>query len=237
MYSEKEWQIIERVKTDPYNLSSRALSELRHFILPSWSDLPEGIRSDRLITYTNSYLKRLFGEEGLLTKTMVQNYLKWGLLPGLTGRKYNKQHVAWCLAIGMLKQILNISDIKFGIIILRYSMDSEELYNAFREIFRHEINLSINHLSNFIEQHESKTRMVFNGSLTAEDTPPVNKHHLLLTAAIRALVMKIFIRSTIDSYDLDILESASNLNFKDMRDSDICYAANYRPKKNQLPED
>ncbi len=51
-------------------------------------------------------------KEKLLTKTMINNYTKEGLLKSIKGKKYSKQHILQMLLIYNLKQALSISDIK-----------------------------------------------------------------------------------------------------------------------------
>ncbi len=51
-------------------------------------------------------------EDKLLTKTMINNYSKEGLLKPIKGKKYSKEHIIQMLIIYELKQVLSIGDIK-----------------------------------------------------------------------------------------------------------------------------
>lgn len=51
-------------------------------------------------------------QEKLLTKTMVQNYSKAGLVQPVKGKKYTPEHVVQMLAIYALKRTLTIGEIK-----------------------------------------------------------------------------------------------------------------------------
>ena len=88
---------------------------------PAWEELP-GIPLDQVILYLGESLE-LFQREGssLLTSSMINNYVKTGLIPhpektGLIPhpdkKKYTKEHLAGLMAVCMLKQVLPIQDIK-----------------------------------------------------------------------------------------------------------------------------
>ena len=50
--------------------------------------------------------------EGLLTKTMINNYSKDGLIKPIKGKKYSKEHVVVMIFIYYFKGILSISEIQ-----------------------------------------------------------------------------------------------------------------------------
>ena len=50
--------------------------------------------------------------ESLLTKTMINNYSKDGLIKPIKGKKYSKEHILQMLLIYRLKQTLSIQQIK-----------------------------------------------------------------------------------------------------------------------------
>lgn len=51
-------------------------------------------------------------EDKLLTKTMINNYSKAGILQPIKGKKYSKEHILQMLFIYNLKQTLSIADIQ-----------------------------------------------------------------------------------------------------------------------------
>lgn len=83
--------------------------------LPAWDDLPAiPLYMDQVILYLSESL-RLFqpeGEPSLLTSSMINNYVKTGLIPHPDKKKYTKEHLAGLMAVCMLKQVLPIQDIK-----------------------------------------------------------------------------------------------------------------------------
>ena len=68
---------------------------------------------DQIVTLLENNLGGLRRTEGekLLTKTMVNNYSKDGLLKRIKGKKYSKEHVLMILLIVGLKRGLSVQDI------------------------------------------------------------------------------------------------------------------------------
>lgn len=73
-------------------------------------DLPDlSLYMDQIITL---FADKTQAPDGLLTKTMINNYSKEGLLKPIKGKKYSKEHVLQMLLIYRLKQTLSIQQIK-----------------------------------------------------------------------------------------------------------------------------
>ncbi len=79
--------------------------------LPAWEMLPDiGLYMDQVITL----MERTFSPalpKGEITKSMVNNYVKVGLLPRPVSKKYDREHLAVLLMIGVLKQALSMEGI------------------------------------------------------------------------------------------------------------------------------
>ena len=79
--------------------------------LPDWEALPDiGLYMDQVITL----MERTFGgalPKGEITKSMVNNYVKVELIPRPIGKKYDREHLALLLVIGVLKQALSMESI------------------------------------------------------------------------------------------------------------------------------
>lgn len=113
---------------------SKTMSEVK---LALWNDLPDfAIYCDQLlqIVTDNLYFMQL-GDEKLITKSMVNNYVKWGMMPKPVKKKYEKLHIAYVIVITILKQILPISKIKEGIQLQVALHGNESAYDAFCEAF------------------------------------------------------------------------------------------------------
>jgi len=81
-------------------------------VLPG-SDIPElDLYIDQILTLFADRLGEGLGEsEKPLTKTMINNYSKAGLLGQISGKKYSKENILQMLMIHVLKQSLSMQDI------------------------------------------------------------------------------------------------------------------------------
>lgn len=91
--------------------NSKQASQMLQFSCPRWAQLP-GIElyMDQVTGYLNEVFAPLCppGEEKILTKAMVNNYVKQKVMAPPTKKKYGRTHVAQLLAICALKQVLSI---------------------------------------------------------------------------------------------------------------------------------
>ena len=86
------------------------LEEPLYFQEVEISDLPDlDLYMDQIITL---FSEKTQEPEGILTKTMINNYSKEGLLKPIKGKKYSKEHILQMLLIYRLKQTLSIQQIK-----------------------------------------------------------------------------------------------------------------------------
>ena len=86
---------------------------IKHHI-PRWNELPEiDLYLDPVVNYLEKYLGILNvnRDEKIITKTMINNYVKLGIMPAPEKKKYNKSHIAYLMVICILKQVYSIGDI------------------------------------------------------------------------------------------------------------------------------
>lgn len=108
--------------------------ELVDVHLPRWHELPEiELYMDQVITLVERYLSPVILKEKhtLLTSSMVNNYVKLGLIPAPNKKRYNQKHLAFLIAITLLKQVLTIPEIKQGILYQGAVDGIREAYNLF----------------------------------------------------------------------------------------------------------
>lgn len=101
-----------------------------------WDRLPEiYLYMDQVLTYMNKQLRLYERDEGanLLTSSMINNYVKDGVLPRPEQKKYSREHLAILTVICMLKQVLSIQDISALVKILLQNASQSEMYNRFCE--------------------------------------------------------------------------------------------------------
>jgi DNA-binding transcriptional MerR regulator len=101
-----------------------------------WDRLPEiYLYMDQVLTFMDKQL-HLFErneETCLLTSSMINNYVKDGVLPRPERKKYSREHLALLTVICMLKQVLSIQDISALISSLLKDASQNEMYDRFCE--------------------------------------------------------------------------------------------------------
>jgi len=88
---------------------------IEEFRLPRWEKLPEiELYLDQVVKYLEDYLAPFHTDksEKLITKTMINNYVKHGVLKPPVKKKYTKSHMAHLFVICLMKQVYSINDIK-----------------------------------------------------------------------------------------------------------------------------
>ena len=76
--------------------------------LPRWNELPEiDLYLDQVVNYLEKYLGILSSndDDKIITKTMINNYVKQGIMPAPEKKKYGKTHIAYLMVICILKQV------------------------------------------------------------------------------------------------------------------------------------
>lgn len=101
-------------------------------------DIP---KIDLYMEQTISFLEQEMGDtlrrndEAVFTKTMVNNYTKFGILPRPEKKKYNRDHIISLVYIFLLKQILSIQDIKSFFTLLGEERPENEKLETMYAIF------------------------------------------------------------------------------------------------------
>ena len=101
------------------------------------SDIPSlDLYMDQIMTLFDNYLNdhKRHEEDKLLTKTMINNYSKEGILKPIKGKKYSKEHILQMLLIYSLKNTITIQEIKK--VLLPYHEDTKEIEPILSEILR-----------------------------------------------------------------------------------------------------
>lgn len=101
-------------------------------------DIPSlDLYMDQIMTLFDVHLSdnKRYESDKLLTKTMINNYSKEGLLKPIKGKKYSKEHILQMLLIYSLKNTISIQEIKK---VLQPYHDEEDkiepIYNQFLEL-------------------------------------------------------------------------------------------------------
>ena len=93
-------------------------AEIKDFHLPRWNELPTiDLYIDQLVSLLEQYLAGYIKNDNekddkIITKTMINNYVKHSVIKPPINKKYNKEHIASLFVIFVLKQVYSINDIK-----------------------------------------------------------------------------------------------------------------------------
>ena len=107
--------------------------------LPYWDELPElDLYMDQVIVLMEKYFSwysEMDPDTKLITPSMINNYVKLGIMPAPIKKKYSRIHIAYLLIICSLKSVIPISEIKSLIERRIASSSIEDLLNYFSELF------------------------------------------------------------------------------------------------------
>ena len=123
--------------------------DIKNFHLPRWDELPNiDLYIDQLVSFLEQYLAGYIKndnekEEKIITKTMINNYVKHKAIKPPVNKKYNKEHMASLFVIFILKEVYSIHEIEKLIslaietspIELAYDRFCSELEKAIRIVF------------------------------------------------------------------------------------------------------
>ncbi|MCH4238968.1 MAG: DUF1836 domain-containing protein [Oscillospiraceae bacterium] len=101
--------------------------------LTPWDRFPDiYLYMDQVLTFMENQL-HLFKQDSnsLLTSSMINNYVKDGVLPRPEKKKYNRDHLVRLTILCLLKQVLSIPDIHILLDSLRDYKDIYGLYKYF----------------------------------------------------------------------------------------------------------
>lgn len=153
----------------------RFRKELLAVKLIRWDSLPDfGLYSDQVLTIIESQLSffQISEIENTITPTMINNYVKNGIIDRPIKKKYYKAHIAKLIVISLLKQVLPLSDIQKGIE-LQISLQGVEIaYDTFCEELEKSLQLF------------AVIGMEENGKLTLENIRPDNLALKMVTLSV-----------------------------------------------------
>jgi len=169
-------------------------------------DIPKlDLYMEQLLTFMEDNLKGLArnSDDKIITKTMVNNYAKDGIIAPPVNKKYNRRHVILLILIYYLKQVLSLNDIKtlFAPILNDISRDDddilslEDIYSTFLKIRKIEF-------EDFDQAFAEKYKLIHEqtSKLTNEDQDLAEIFLLIIILAAQAGAQKRLAEKLIDKY-------------------------------------
>ncbi|MGN1058989.1 MAG: DUF1836 domain-containing protein [Clostridia bacterium] len=112
---------------------------LAAYEIPDWTALPGlSLYMDQVVGLMEEYL-RIYKKSGdkLITPSMINNYVKLGVIPKPCKKRYNRIHLAYLIMVCTLKQILPMSVIQKILPLTLTEKETEQAYMAFKAAQKH----------------------------------------------------------------------------------------------------
>ena len=127
---------------DEKDMINSILSSISRIDYIKPEDIPNiDLYMDQVTTFMEEQLAatKRYGDDKILTKTMINNYAKNKLLPSPEKKRYSKEHILMLIFIYYFKNILSINDIQtlFTPIVQKYfkSMTEKDMTYIYNEVF------------------------------------------------------------------------------------------------------
>ena len=138
--------------------------------LPRWRELPDlDIYMDQVISLLSRYFEGYPGcDEKGITSSMVNNYVKLGIMPAPKSKKYNREHLAHLIIICILKTVMPIGQI--GRIVSASCTDGttyESLYNRFCDYYESSVTAAARTAEEIATRGCDFVELIFSSALKA----------------------------------------------------------------------
>jgi len=153
--------------------------DISEFHIPRWEEIPDiDLYLDQTVTILEKYLESYVDkDEKIITKTMINNYVKQQLLEAPINKKYTRKHIATLFVICILKQVYSITDISE---LIKLALKKHSIENSYNK---------------FCIELEKAIAIVFKGEEYAEDRI-MNKEIYLLKNVMLSFANKLYVKKT-----------------------------------------
>lgn len=137
---------------------------LEHFKLPRWNDLPSvDLYLEQVLALLEEWLGEYLsiGDKKIMTKTMINNYVKLQYIKAPENRKYDKLTVACIFVIAILKPVYTIEEISRLIRLALNSFDPPQAFDQFCQLTESAVSHTFNHTTMTKTKKELDPRDLF----------------------------------------------------------------------------
>ncbi len=109
---------------------------LESYKLPDYKELSTiPLYMEQVVSYIQGVLEPIENDKTIITPFMINNYVKAKILNAPENKKYDKDHIAYLIAISLLKQSASMREIATLIEMDKIlTNDKQKLYNLFKEM-------------------------------------------------------------------------------------------------------
>ncbi len=112
--------------------------EIEIFHLPRWDEIPNiDLYIDQVVSFLENHLSNYIKndiekkDDKIITKAMINNYVKHEVIKPPINKKYNREHIAYLFVIFILKQNYSIGEINKLITLALDTSSTQDAYNRF----------------------------------------------------------------------------------------------------------
>lgn len=159
--------------------------DISKYHIPRWEELPDmQLYMDQVITFIEKSV-RIFSnsDKKVITPSMVNNYVKLKLIPKPIKKRYSKVHLAYLIAISILKQVVTIEEVRDGILFQAKINGKKGAYNLFCEEQEKALKSIINQINS--------------GTQSTISDEKINIKNITVKMATRAFASKIIAEKTV----------------------------------------
>ena len=195
---------------DEKDMINSILSSISRIDYIKPEDIPNiDLYMDQVTTFMEEQLAatKRYGDDKILTKTMINNYAKNKLLPPPEKKRYSREHLLMLIFIYYFKNILSISDIQtlLGPITEKYfkSVTEKDMTYIYQEVFSMEQS-QIRYLEKDLMRRFKSAGEIF------EDADPEDKEFLHQFSFICLLSFDVYMKKMIIENMIDHMNSSKD---------------------------
>lgn len=88
------------------------MEDIKNFHIPRWEELPDfPLYIEQVVNYIESKLGKFSFDEKMITSSMINNYVKHGIVKAPVKKKYDRDQIAYFIVICILKKSYSLEEV------------------------------------------------------------------------------------------------------------------------------
>ena len=88
------------------------MEDIKNFLIPRWEELPDfPLYIEQVVNYIESKLGKFSFDEKMITSSMINNYVKHGIVKAPVKKKYDRDQIAYFIVICILKKSYSLEEV------------------------------------------------------------------------------------------------------------------------------